>query len=240
MDRFNRDFTRTLSSISYLGPVIDNPARYYRDLGVRRASVGTRGEHTYGILSDSPTLRADVNRWFKRFGISYELQSPQRTGNVLTGVITSVPLKDTRTNTIVTPVDVGFGISQVLPMIVEGLTSVSSIICIEQPEIHIHPRLQAELAELVIETSQEGTGRRGSSKQWIIETHSELLILRLQRRIREGRINASDVSVIYVDPNEESVEGSSIKILELDENGDFIYEWPDGFFEESFDELMSE
>ena len=79
-----------------------------------------------------------------------------------------------------------------------------------------------------------------SASSGIVETHSELLILRLQRRIREGKIKPEDISVLYVDPNDESTEGSAIIPLRMDENGDFIDEWPQGFFDESFNELMAE
>ena len=89
----------------------------------------------------------------------------------------------------------------------------------------------------MIETSKGENG-----KQWIVETHSELLILRLQRRIREGALKHTDISVIYVDPGatNEGEAGSLIKVLRLDEEGNFIDDWPHGFFEEGFSELMAE
>jgi hypothetical protein len=62
-------------------------------------------------------------------------------------------------------------------------------------------------------------------------------MLRLQRRIRERRIRAEDVSVLYVEP---SAEGSRIRVLRLDEDGEFIDEWPHGFFEERYQELFGE
>ena len=87
----------------------------------------------------------------------------------------------------------------------------------------------------MIDTIADEPGKR---KQWIVETHSELLILRLQRRIREGKIKPEDVSVLYVDPNEESVEGSVIKVLRLGEDSYFKDPWPDGFFAESLHEQL--
>ena len=78
----------------------------------------------------------------------------------------------------------------------------------------------------------------GERKQWIVETHSELLILRLQRRIREGKIKPEDISVLYVDPNDESVEGSAIKVLRLGEGSYFKDPWPDGFFDEGLKERL--
>ena len=136
----------------------------------------------------------------------------------------------------VTLADVGYGINQILPVIIEGVASQEgSIICVEQPEIHLHPRLQANIADLMIDTIADEPGKR---KQWIVETHSELLILRLQRHIREGKIKPEDISVLYVDPNDESTEGSAIIHLRMDEEGDFIDDWPGGFFEEDLNELI--
>ena len=88
-------------------------------------------------------------------------------------------------------------------------------------EIHLHPRLQANLADLMIANI---TGR--GEKQWIVETHSELLVLRRQRRIREGTLDPSDVSVLYVDPNAPETEGSTIHQLRLDEKGDRTQDFP--------------
>ena len=71
---------------------------------------------------------------------------------------------------------------------------------------------------------------------FILETHSEHLILRLMRRVREGKIRSDDVSVVYVEPLS---KGSSFVELRIDEDGDFIDEWPGGFFEESFHEKFA-
>jgi predicted ATPase len=102
---------------------------------------------------------------------------------------------------------------------------------IEQPEIHLHPRLQADLGTLFATCSKEPFGN-----QFIIETHSQHLILRLQRLIRQGTLTPDDVSVIYVD---RATEGSQCVELRLDKEGDFIDKWPQGFFEEGYNELFS-
>ena len=101
----------------------------------------------------------------------------------------------------------------------------------EQPEIHLHPALQAELADVFIETA---LGQRKNT--FILETHSEHLILRLLRRIREGKITPDDVGVVYVEP---LARGSRFIELRIDDEGDFIDEWPGGFFEESFHEKFA-
>ena len=80
--------------------------------------------------------------------------------------------------------DVGFGISQLLPFIVQSLVSEEQIISIEQPEVHVHPKLQADLGDLLAEAIKEPR-----QNQFIIETHSEHLILRLQRLVRKSSLN---------------------------------------------------
>ena len=167
-------------------------------------------------------------------------------GDRVTGELIALTLKDKYSGLSVGPSDVGFGIGQLLPIIVQGVVSHESggaILCVEQPEIHLHPRLQAHIADLLIETikppeteSDLPTGASGINNQWIVETHSDVLMLRLQRRIREKTLSHEDVSVLYVHPIEGG--GSTVVPLRLDTNGDFIDEWPDGFFEEGFNEMM--
>ena len=148
-----------------------------------------------------------------------------------TNFIRELALVDQRTNTVVTHRDVGIGISQVLPVLVAAYGSKNKLLAMEQPEIHLHPGLQAELGDVFIESA---LGDRQNT--FILETHSEHLILRLMRRIREGKISADDVGVMYVDPKS---AGSLFHELRIDEVGDFIDEWPGGFFEESFHEKFA-
>jgi len=77
---------------------------------------------------------------------------------------------------------------------------------------------------------------RKESNQWLVETHSESLILRVLKRIREGKVKPSEVSVLYVNPIQGV--GSEILRLRIDDKGKFIDEWPQGCFEESFQEMF--
>jgi AAA15 family ATPase/GTPase len=151
-------------------------------------------------------------------------------------------LLDKRTETPVSHRDVGIGISQTLPVLVSSYASKNKIIGIEQPELHLHPGLQAELADVFINSAL------GENKNtFILETHSEHLILRIMRRIRETYnqnlpdyvlpIKPEDVSILYVEPI--GAEGSAIRFLELDEEGELLDPWPGGFFEEGFHERFS-
>lgn len=149
-------------------------------------------------------------------------------------------LRDLRTNTVVSFQDVGVGISQVIPVVANAYGLKNSLIAIEQPEIHIHPALQAELGDVFIESALDG-----NKNTFLIETHSEHLILRILRRIRETTIGKlpdditpitkEDVAVLFVSP---SSEGATVRELRITDQGKFLDSWPGGFFEESFDEMF--
>lgn len=222
MNEVASELKEKFSSVTYLGPLRSHPSRFYAPRGNQDESVGKLGENVARFIYEkSPEITEQINYWFGKFEIPYEL-SARSIGDNVTGAVICLQLKDLRSNIVVGPSDVGFGIGQMLPIIVEGIVRKQGVICVEQPEIHLHPRLQAHLADFIIETSKE------NNTQWIIETHSEALLLRLQTRIFQGMAKER-VSVNYVEPT--SIGGEIINIP-LDDEGDFRREFPDGFFEE--------
>lgn len=154
--------------------------------------------------------------------------------------VNELSLIDLRTNTKVSHRDVGIGVSQVLPVLVAAYSSRNKLLAIEQPEIHLHPKLQAELGDLFIESA---LGERRNT--FLLETHSEHLILRILRRIRETTdggldeglipVRPDDVQVIYAKP---SRSGAILHNLPITEDGEFAENWPDGFFPERAKELF--
>ena len=217
--------------LSYLGPLRSFPERHYVVNSSALDSVGKRGEHVPQLLLRDVYALERVNAWFERMQIRYFFE-PVQLGDATVGDITALKLHDRRSGLTVTASDVGFGIGQVLPLITEGIISEGRVICVEQPEIHLHPRLQAQLADFFIETS---TSRWAEPNQWILETHSEALMLRIQRRIREGRLDPRQVAVHYVLP---VASGSVVREMRLDRDGEFLESWPEGFFEERFVDMF--
>jgi len=218
--------------MTYIGPLREYPERIYTFSGNTGKQVGKSGKMLPDILFKNPELLQRVNDQLGRFDLKYKFKVAKFT-NEETGEMSDIfalQLVDEYTGVNVSLQDVGFGISQVLPIIVQSMLSRNTTLLFEQPEIHIHPRLQAELGSLLAECIKPPI-----NNQFIIETHSEHLMLRLQKLIRKGELNPEDISVIYVD---RGAEGSKCLSLRLDEDGDFIDEWPDGFFEEDFNEMF--
>jgi hypothetical protein len=219
----------TLRSIYPLSPFRKPPARWYIFSGSEVRNVGFDGELLPDLLFRTPSLVREANLWLERLETGYRLKI--RRFGAQARDLYEIRLVDTlhRKNVEVGLLDVGFGISQMLPFIVQSLTANNQIITIEQPEIHIHPRLQADLGDLLADAIAEP-----HFNQFIIETHSEHLILRLQRLVRTKRLQPTDISVVAV---RRSSEGSIAVPLRLDEEGDFMDEFPGGFFPERLREL---
>ncbi len=156
-----------------------------------------------------------------------------------------IGLLDIDKNITVAPSDVGVGISQMIPVIVACLRDHQGILAIEQPELHVHPAIQVGLGDLFIQAVQARESRFGVGKTLLVETHSEHIMLRLLRRIREtsegevppgaSKLSPNDVAAIYV---ETGVDGVTFKPLGVSADGDFIDRWPHGFFEERDSELF--
>lgn len=226
-----------LSRVVHLGPLRHHPERYYQPNEGNPTSVGREGQFAAQVLAERGEAgEAAVGAWLSHFELPYRLEL-KRLGDEATGELVSLNLVDLRHGTRVMPTDVGFGVGQLLPIVVEALAGDGRWLAVEQPEIHLHPRQAAHLADLMIETAGWGLGRkrrRGRHVSWLVETHSEALMLRLQRRIREGHISAKEVSVVYVQPQAEL--GSQLLPLALGPDGAFLSEWPEGFFEEGWRE----
>lgn len=214
--------SRSLDTVRHVPPLRDIPERL---LVVDASSPSTQ----------SKALDKKVSAWIERLTDGrYSLQNiefkPTQVGFM--GSLRARLLIEKKTNTQVSFKDVGVGLSQVLPIIevlldntsrIHAMNRIERTVLIEQPELHLHPKMQAELMELFIETVTS----ENNKVQIIAETHSESMILRLQKRIREGSLDPSRVSILYAETSEEGF--NTIRELTLDKFGEFIEDWPLSF-----------
>lgn len=201
-------------------------------------------------LIENKKVRDKVNEWLNSKGkhnSSYRLdvssiESNEKYYDKNIQIIYGSELKfyDEHTKTYVHPQDMGVGISQSLPIVIACNLFKAADIYIEQPELHLHPKLQMEIADEFIRNIHE------QYNDFMIETHSEHLLLRIMKRMRqtaEGtledeslRLTPDDVCLLYVDANNEL---TYLNELELDNDGTLLDPWPGGFFEEGYNERFS-
>jgi hypothetical protein len=157
----------------------------------------------------------------------------------------SLHLRDIINEVDVEPADIGVGVSQVIPVVVGAIASTAdagrcSIFAVEQPELHVHPRIQCNLGDVFA-----GEAGKSDGRVFLIETHSEHLILRLLRRIRETTENELPPGKPALTPEQVAVyfveggpDGMKVTEIPVAPDGDFTKQWPQGFFPERVEELM--
>ena len=171
-------------------------------------------------------------------------EAPDKVGALLDRIANApvhreIRLVATRADLPVRTSDIGVGISQVLPVVVAALDpDRPGITAIEQPELHVHPRLQVELGDLFADQAVAGNA-------FLVETHSEHLLLRIMRRMRETgagtlpegapEVRPEDVNVLFVEPDGAQ---TLIREMPLNERGELVKAWPGGFFEEDLREIF--
>lgn len=212
-----------IENINYVSPLRAFPQRYYfLDRTHVSSSLDTLdGESVIEIIKENQDIRQKVNVWLKHFGIEINVEAIEEFIH---------KLKVNQNNLKLDITDVGFGISQILPVIVQGFFArKDSLTVIEQPEVHLHPKMQADLADLFIDIAlpKGQNGVRSVNKYLLVETHSEYLLKRLRRRIATKEISPSDVGIYIIrsqDVNKESI----IEDMTITPSGSFP--WPEEFY----------
>lgn len=217
-----RAFTDLFSRIHHLSPLRQPPQQYYAYGGEHPKGVGQYGEQAIAALLSGRiqllSIDEQILKWLQRLELihSYRLQAdPDGEKDY------EFRLKQYKDGPEVRLTDIGLGVFQILPTLAlcyyvpEG-----SILILEQPEAHLHPNAQADLTDLLIDVV------KNRNIQIILETHSEHLLSRLQRRIAEEGIPASDTALYFCQVNDGT---SEIERLDMDEYGN-ITNWPQYFF----------
>ena len=228
IETVNSQIAGTLDGLSYVGPLRHRPQRFYEVSGEPPSNVGVQGQFAPELLyrNQRKELFEKVNKWISAFDGGTSLACAS-VGEAI-GAFSLMLKRPDRAE--INLADAGFGISQVLPLIVQGqLGDPRGVLISEQPEIHLNPRLQALLADLFVDIAAAGKGV-------VVETHSEHLLLRLRRLVADGSIPAEDVAIYYVERGE---LGSAVRPIPLLQNGHIPAEhWPRGFFEDSLRESL--
>jgi AAA domain, putative AbiEii toxin, Type IV TA system/AAA ATPase domain len=268
-----------LEAMRYIGPLREKPPRVYDPPRFPEPSRWATGIAAWDHLYWSPATFIDsVSDWLcssDKLDVGYRLERKtfrevdpthpavasmvaghafddadlEELAKVLRTSPTSTKLSLLDNSTArLAPSDVGEGISQLIPVVVALLLEKRPITAIEQPELHIHPAIQVALGDLMIEAS------RSQSSPILIETHSEHLLLRLLRRIREASegelpdgysgLSPDRLSVCFLETkavnSDESKRKQRIVVatqLPVDETGEFTTRWPRGFFDERISEV---
>ncbi len=261
-----------LEKLLYLGPFREIPDRRHGILKSPDSSRWARGSAAWDLLLTDPSdLVERVNRWLEsdeRLGSKYRIErrifklldvesllfkvlstglniEKEEYAELFKTAVTNLQeerelkIIETDTGYELDLADLGVGVSQVIPVIVAALNARSGLVSIEQPELHVHPAWQTALGDLFISSSAN------SDVNFIIETHSEHLMLRILRRIRETfddelppgapSMTPDNVSIYFIENGDGGVEASKIRV---DESGEFKDKWPRGFFKERREELM--
>jgi len=219
---------RLFNNIDYVGPLRQHPKRYYESIGEKAYSVGPFGEYTSDILLQMQKEQKlePINDWLHKFNFFGDIDCHEHTPGIF-----SIEWNDKSFGKKINIADMGFGASQILPLITQGIwMGENRFLIAEQPEIHLNPKLQRKLADFFVDMVE-------SKKRVILETHSEHLLLRLRTLVAKGDIDASKIALYFIE-NDGRI--TSVKNIPISDDGHINgNEWPKGFFGESLKESMN-
>jgi predicted ATPase len=247
VQNLNLQHETLFKSLIYLGPLRTKTDRLYSWSGITPADVGFSGENTvaailashgrkisFGYKKVTKALEQIVAESLKRLGLIEDFNvnpiSKHRQDY-------EVKLRTKGSKDWVDLPDVGFGISQVLPVLVQCFYAPpESIILMEQPEIHLHPSAQSALADVMIDVINSRENGKDRKIQLIIETHSEHFLRRLQRRIAEDAVHQKKVSAYFANITKTP---ATLEPLQIDIFGN-IQNWPKNFFGDEMGDITAQ
>ncbi|MFO0726461.1 MAG: AAA family ATPase [Myxococcota bacterium] len=240
-----------LRDAQYIGPLRTIPPRGFLYERAGRITSWADGLAAWDLLlADRLTLVERTNEWLRKLNVGCKVVVQQLfEGNadaedLAAGHVDKTVrrlLLDTGAGSFVLPSEVGAGISQLIPVVVAAIEGRGGLSLVEQPEIHVHPAVQVGLGDLLLDAAN----REGQRRIIFVETHSEHLLLRIMRRMRETHegavpegvrpVRPEDVSVVLV---ERDGSRSISRKMPLNERGELVKAWPGGFFEEGLREVL--
>lgn len=240
-----------LRDTQYIGPLRTIPPRGFLYERAGRITSWADGLAAWDqLLADRLTLVERTNEWLRKLGVGCQVVVQQLfdggadAEELSEGHVDKTVrrlLLDTGAGSFVLPSEVGAGISQLIPVVVAAIAGRGGLTLVEQPEIHVHPAVQVGLGDVLL----DGARREGQRRITLVETHSEHLLLRVMRRMRETHdgtvpdgvrpVAPADVSVVLV---EKDGERSITRKMPLNERGELVKAWPGGFFEEGLREVL--
>lgn len=232
---FNNNLRSFSRGVRYLEPLRATAQRYYRSQELSVDEVDSKGANIAMLLYSMATFELEqFNSWIGEY-LGIRIAARRDGGHI------SLKVRNESDSVETNLADVGFGLSQVLPIATQIWTSTSTFrnrrmnpgsvptcFVVEQPELHLHPAFQARIADLFVGAVQRKDNLFKGGLRIIAETHSSSLINRLGELVAEGKIDKSLVQVILFDQTTSS-SGVEIRIAEFDEEG-ILRNWPMGFF----------
>jgi hypothetical protein len=214
------------TNINHVSPLRAFPQRYYLlDKSAQHVKLNTLdGTELAEVIKKHPKIKEKINLLFAPFNIAIDIEK-------VNDIIHKIVVNQDAVQVELT--DVGFGISQVLPVLVQAhLSPKQSITIIEQPEIHLHPKMQAWLTDALISIAIE------EEKKFIIETHSEALIRRVRLRVVDpnNKITKDDVSIYHVEKDDQTACSSKLTRVDMNDSGDIT--WPTGFMDVEINDTL--
>lgn len=210
--------------LRYIGP-LRMPARETYLSGERPESVGPDARNLIPFLFYRPEVVWSIAHWLREQGLAdgLEVRETARGSGRWAVYIAE------RRGRWVNLVNTGFGYSQLIPVLAEIYGAPEgSLILVEQPELHLNPRLAIWMGDVLITAIRQG-------KSLLVETHSEHIVLRLRRRIAEGALKSEELALYFTMRSLEEGK-SSLQRIPLDESGQLIEKWPEDFWGEDYAE----
>lgn len=251
----NADFTQELNlaheklfnSLYYLGPLRRKAERLYKWSGSAPESVGYEGENTVAAILAARDRKISPGYGKNAKPFEEIIASKLKKMNLIDAFRVKpisaqrqeyeVQVRAKGSKDWVDLPDVGFGVSQVLPVLAQCFYAPpGSIILMEQPEIHLHPSAQSVLADVMIAVIRSKENRKARGIQLIIESHSEHFLRRLQRRIAEGDVLKEEVSAYFANITRTP---ATLEPLDIDDYGN-IKNWPQDFFGDEMGDIIEQ